>query len=92
MGQLPLRPAITSSPVTAYFFPRTDRPTPCPRRTQRQLPSQPTTVRVMAPSSRASGTQHLARHGLRGCAVQVLARRDVTRDFCDKLDTALESP
>lgn len=84
------RPPLTSGPVTAYFFPRTDK-TDTVSASLRSVncTSQPTTVRVMAPFfSRKRVRNTLRDMAYAGCAVQVLARQDtMTRDFCDKLDT-----
>ena len=90
-GQLP--PLATATHLRsgdAYFFPRTDKTDTVFRVLARSVncTSQPTTVRVMAPSSRASGYATPCAMAYAGCAVQVLARQDtMTRDFCDKLDT-----
>lgn len=83
------RPPATSGPVTAHFFPRTDKTdTLSASLRTASCAAQPTTVRVMAPFfSRKRVRNTLRDMANAGCNVQVLARQDtMTRDFCDKLD------
>ena len=83
------RRPVTSGPVTAHFFPRTDDKDTLAGWLQTvNCSAQPTTVRVMAAFfSRISVRNTLTKLAKVGCAVQVLARQEtITRDFCDRLD------
>lgn len=83
------RQPIASGPVTAHFFPRTDKTDPLEAALQTtNCIAQPTTIRVMAPFfSRKKVRNTLRDMAYAGCTVQVLARQEtITKDFCDKLD------
>lgn len=83
------RRPITAGPVTAHFFPRTDKTdTLAAYLRTTNCAAEPTTVRVMAPFfSRKKVRNTLRDMAYAGCNVQVLARQDtMTRDFCDRLD------
>lgn len=83
------RRPVTSGPVTAHFFPRTDNvDTLAAALRTTNCTAQTTTVRVMAPFfSRKRVRNTLRDMAYAGCGVQVLARQDtMTRDFCDRLD------
>jgi len=83
------RRPVASGPVTAHFFPRTDKSdTLSGALRTTNCAAQPTNVRVMAPFfSRKRVRNTLRDLASAGCSVQVLARQDtITREFCDLLD------
>jgi phosphatidylserine/phosphatidylglycerophosphate/cardiolipin synthase-like enzyme len=82
------RQPVTSSGVTAYFFPRTDDTDTLAAAVRNvNCAAQPTTVRVMAAFfSRNKFRNALVKLAEAGCTVAVLARQDtITQEFCKSL-------
>jgi phosphatidylserine/phosphatidylglycerophosphate/cardiolipin synthase-like enzyme len=82
------RPPATSGPITAHFFPRTDKKdTLAGWLNTINCAAEPTSVRVMAAFfSRKSVRNALVKLGEAGCGVEVLARQEtITQDFCKSL-------
>ena len=83
------RGPVTSGPVTAHFFPRTDKTdTVAAALRSADCAAQPTTVRVMAAFfSRKPVRDALRDMAFAGCNVQVLARQDtISAAFCESLE------